>query len=81
MIRWESILIALFGALLGVLTGSALGFGVVSSLADEGLGSFTLPGGQLAVWLFVAAVAGVLASITPARKAARLDVLKAISYE
>ena len=81
MIRWESILIALFGALLGVLIGSVLGFGVVSSLADEGLGSFTLPGGQLAVWLVVAAIAGVLASITPARKAARLDVLKAISYE
>lgn len=81
MIRWEAIVIALFGALLGVLIGSAIGFGVVNSLADEGLGSFTLPGGQLAVWLVAAALAGVFASIGPARKAARLDVLKAISYE
>lgn len=81
MIRWEAIVIALFGALLGVLIGSAIGFGVVTSLADDGLGSFTLPGGQLAVWLVAAALAGVLASIGPARKAAKLDVLKAISYE
>lgn len=81
MIRWEAIVIALFGALLGVAIGSVIGFGVVSSLADDGLGSFTLPGAQLATWLFAATVAGVLASIIPARKAARLDVLKAISYE
>jgi putative ABC transport system permease protein len=81
MIRLEAIVIAVFGALLGVLIGSGIGFGVVSSLADDGLGSFTLPGVQLVVWLLAAAVAGVLASIGPARKAARLDVLKAISYE
>jgi putative ABC transport system permease protein len=81
MIRWEAIIIALFGALMGVLIGSAIGFGVVSSLADDGLGSFSLPGGQLAIWLFAAAMAGIVASIGPARKAAKLDVLKAISYE
>lgn len=81
MIRREAIVIALFGALLGVLIGSAIGYGVVSSLADDGLGSFMLPGGQLAVWLVAAAVAGVLASVGPARKAARLDVLKAISHQ
>lgn len=81
MIRWEAIVIALFGALMGVFIGSAIGFGVVSSLADDGLGSFSLPGGQLAIWLVAAAMAGVLASIGPARKAAKLDVLKAISYE
>lgn len=81
MVRWEAIVIALFGAILGVFIGSGIGFGVVSSLADEGLGSFTFPGGQLATWLVAAALAGVLASIGPARKAAKLDVLKAISYE
>ena len=81
MVRWEAIVIALFGALLGVLIGSAIGFGVIRSLADDGLGSFTLPGAQLFVWLIAAAMAGVLASIGPARKAARLDVLRAISYQ
>lgn len=81
MVRWEAIVIALFGALLGILIGSAIGFGVVNSLADHGLGSFTFPGAQLGVWLVAAALAGVIASMGPARKAARLDVLKAISYE
>ncbi|MGD2042165.1 MAG: FtsX-like permease family protein [Acidimicrobiia bacterium] len=81
MIRWEAIVIALFGALMGVLIGSAIGFGVIRSLADDGLGTFAFPGGQLAIWLIAAALAGILASIGPARKAARLDVLKAISYE
>ncbi|HLU30707.1 MAG TPA: FtsX-like permease family protein, partial [Acidimicrobiia bacterium] len=81
MIRREAIVIALFGALLGVLIGSAVGYGVISSLADDGLGTFMLPGGQLAVWLVAAAGAGVLASVGPARKAAHLDVLKAISHQ
>lgn len=81
MIRFEAIITAVFGALLGVLIGTAIGFGVVSSLADDGLGSFALPAGQLAIWVLVAAGAGLIASIGPARKAARLDVLKAISYE
>lgn len=81
MVRWEAIVTALFGSLLGVLIGSAIGFGVVSSLADDGLGSFALPASQLAVWLVVSAGAGLIASIGPARKAARLNVLEAISYE
>jgi putative ABC transport system permease protein len=81
MVRREALIIAVFGALLGILIGSAIGFGVVTSLADDGLGSFALPAGQLLIWLVVAAVAGLIASVGPARKAARLDVLKAISYE
>jgi putative ABC transport system permease protein len=81
MVRREAIIIAVFGALLGVLIGSAIGFGVVSSLADDGLGSFALPAGQLFIWLVVAAMAGLIASLGPARKAARMDVLMAISHE
>lgn len=81
MVRHEALITAVFGAILGVLIGSAIGFGVVTSLADDGLGSFVLPGGQLLTWLVVAAVAGLIASVGPARKAARLDVLRALSYE
>ena len=81
MVRREAMIIAVFGALLGVLIESAIGFGVVTWLADDGLGSFALPAGQLMIWLVVAAAAGLIASLGPARKAARLDVLKAISYQ
>lgn len=81
MVRWESLIIALFGALLGIGVGSTLGWAVVGSLADDGLGTFAFPTTELAIWLVVAAVAGVVAAILPARKASRLDVLEAIAYE
>ncbi len=81
MVRWEALITAVFGALLGVAIGTGIGYGVVASLADDGLGSFALPAGQLLIWIVIAGVAGLIASIGPARKAAKLDVLKAISYE
>lgn len=81
MIRWEAVMTAVFGAIMGVAIGTAIGFGVVSSLADQGLGSFALPGIRLAIWVGAAAVAGVVAAIGPARKAARLNVLDAISHD
>jgi putative ABC transport system permease protein len=81
MVRREALIIAVFGAVLGVSIGTGIGYGVVASLADDGLGSFAFPAGQLAIWIIVAGVAGLVASIGPARKAAKLDVLKAISYE
>ncbi|HSM45915.1 MAG TPA: FtsX-like permease family protein [Acidimicrobiia bacterium] len=81
MIRWEAVITSVFGAILGLMIGIGIGFGVVSSLADSGLGSFAIPFGQLIIWLVVAASAGLVASIGPARKAARLNVLDAISYE
>jgi putative ABC transport system permease protein len=81
MVRWEAIIVAVFGALLGVLVGSGLGWATVFSLADDGLGTFALPVGQLAIWLALAAVAGVIAAAGPARTAAKMNVLEAISHE
>jgi len=80
-IRWEAVITAVFGALLGLLIGVGIGFGVVTSLSDSGLGSFAIPWGQLAIGLVAAALAGLIASLGPARKAARMDVLRAIAYE
>lgn len=81
MVRREALITAVFGAVLGVVIGTGIGYGVVASLADDGLGSFAFPALQLTIWIVVAGVAGLVASIGPARKAAKLDVLKAISYE
>jgi putative ABC transport system permease protein len=49
--------------------------------ASGGLGTFALPVGNLAIVLVVGAIAGVLAGLRPARRAARLDVLAAIATE
>jgi putative ABC transport system permease protein len=80
MIRWEAVLTALFGTVGGVLLGSVLGWVLVRAVsADQGFGSFALPTGQLVVVLVVGAMAGVLAALRPARRAARLPVLDAIA--
>jgi putative ABC transport system permease protein len=81
MIRWESVIIALLGGVMGLAVGIFFGWILVTALKDEGLSAFALPGGQLALFLVLSAVAGVLAAIGPARRAARLNVLEAIAYQ
>ena len=83
MVRWESVIIATFGAVVGVGLGVFLGWALVQGVAaaSGGLGVFTVPVARLAVVLAVGGVAGVLAGLRPARRAARLDVLRAIATE
>ena len=79
MVRWESVIIALFGTAGGLALGVFLGWALVQAASAAGLATFAAPAGQLAVVLVAGAVAGVLAGVGPARRAARLDVLAAIS--
>ncbi len=81
MVRWESVIIALFGAVLGVVLGIFLGWAVTRALADEGLGAFSIPIVQVIAALIIAGIGGVIAAIWPAWKASKLNVLEAISYE
>jgi putative ABC transport system permease protein len=80
-IRWEAVLISVLGTLVGLGLGLVVSWALVTSLASFGLTRFSVPVDQLAVVVLVAAVLGVLASIRPARRAARLDVLDAIAVE
>ena len=81
MIRAEAVITSLFGAVVGIGVGVGLGWAIVSSLGDMGLTAFRIPLGQLGAVLVVAVAAGLVAAALPARKASRLDVLTAISYE
>ncbi|WP_412539357.1 FtsX-like permease family protein [Longispora sp. K20-0274] len=81
MVTVESVVISVFGALLGIGVGVALGAAIVRALKDQGFNSFALPWGTMITYLIVAAVIGVVAAVIPAIRAARTDVLKAISYE
>jgi putative ABC transport system permease protein len=81
MIRVEAVIIAVLGAILGVAIGVLFGWAMQQALADLGVGTLAIPFGQLVVFLVLAALAGVLAAVWPARRAARLDVLSAIAYE
>jgi putative ABC transport system permease protein len=81
MITVESVVISVFGALLGIAVGTGLGAAVVEALRDEGFTHLTLPWGDMAVYLVLAAVIGVVAAVLPAIRAARLNVLGAIAHE
>jgi putative ABC transport system permease protein len=81
MIRWESVIIAILGALFGIAIGIFFGWSLQQALAPEGITEFVLPVGQLVFFLIFAALAGVVTAFFPARRAAKLNVLEAISYE
>jgi putative ABC transport system permease protein len=78
-VRLESVIMALFGTAMGLVIGTAFGWAIVRALRGEGLTTFVLPSTPLVVLTVVGALAGVAAALLPARRAARLDVLKAIS--
>ncbi len=80
LVRYESVITALIGAILGTILGVIFAALVSRPLADEGF-ELAYPVGTLLVLLALAALAGVLAAIWPARRAARLDVLRALAYE
>jgi putative ABC transport system permease protein len=84
MVRWESVIVATFGAVGGIALGVFLGWALVEA-AGAGAGAtmseFAPPVVRLLVIVAVGALAGVLAGLRPARRAARLDVLAAIATE
>ncbi|MDX6582003.1 MAG: putative transport system permease protein [Solirubrobacterales bacterium] len=80
MVRYEAVITALIGALLGLVLGVLFAIMVSRPLADQGF-TLSIPIGQLIGLLVLAAIAGVLAAIGPARRASRLDVLEALAYE
>jgi putative ABC transport system permease protein len=78
MIRHESIVTALIGAALGIPVGIVLAIMVGQAIEYP---TFAVPVGTLVVFVIAAILAGILAAIFPARRAARLDVLRALQYE
>jgi putative ABC transport system permease protein len=78
-VRWEAVIVALLGGVLGLAVGVVFGWAVASALESQGITVVRIPAGQLATVTLVAAAAGVVAAILPARRAARMEMLQAIS--
>ncbi|WP_157108801.1 FtsX-like permease family protein, partial [Aldersonia kunmingensis] len=74
----ESTLIAVFGAIVGVLLGLGLGSGFIRTLRDQGLEVIAVPWAQVVTMLVGSALVGVLAALWPAARAARIRPLEAI---
>jgi putative ABC transport system permease protein len=77
MIRWEAVIIAAIGATIGLGLGAFIGWAVSRDLDLPA----TLPAGQLTLAAAAAITTGVLAATLPARRAAQVDVLRAIATE
>jgi putative ABC transport system permease protein len=81
MVTVEAVVISVFGALLGLVVGAGLGTAIVRALHDQGITQLALPWTQMATYLVLAAIVGVVAAVLPAIRAARVNVLQAIAYE
>ncbi|MFD9032331.1 ABC transporter permease [Streptomyces sp. NPDC059567] len=83
MVRWESVLVAAFGTTGGLVLGGFLGWVLVTASdgASDSAFAFAVPPLQLALVALVGLTAGAVAAWRPARRAARLDVLRAIATE
>jgi putative ABC transport system permease protein len=80
MVRHESVITALIGAALGLPLGIFLAALVTRALQEFDV-RFSIPWGQLVVFAIIAVIVGILAAIMPARRAAKLNVLRALQYE
>jgi putative ABC transport system permease protein len=80
-IRWEAVIVALLGTLLGLLLGIGLSYTMVKALTAFGLGTFSFPVTSVIVIVVLGASLAVLASLGPARRAAKLQILDAIGTE
>jgi putative ABC transport system permease protein len=78
MIRHESVITSLIGGAIGIVLGIVLA-GLLIARVD--FIQFSLPVGQLIVFVIATVVVGIIAAIFPARRAARLIPLEALQYE
>jgi putative ABC transport system permease protein len=78
IVRWEAIITAMIGGIIGCTLGVCLA--VLFTRPLDGF-KLSIPVGQLIVLVLLSGLAGVFAAVWPARRAARLDVIKALAYE
>jgi putative ABC transport system permease protein len=81
MVAWESVIIALLGAVLGLGVGTGMGIALVSSLHADGITATSVPGVNLALYAVAAALFGLVPALFPAIRASRVDVLRAVTTE
>ncbi|MYS31882.1 FtsX-like permease family protein, partial [Streptomyces sp. SID7804] len=81
MIRLESVVIAVFGAVLGLGLGLVWGLCTQQVLALEGMTALAVPWSTVAAVVVGSVVVGIVAALLPALRASRMNVLEAIAYE
>jgi putative ABC transport system permease protein len=80
-VRAEALVISAFGALEGLVLGLVFGWAIVTALRSAGVNQLVFPVSQLLIVTVLAALAGLLAAIAPSRRAAKLNILQAVTTE
>ena len=81
MIRLESVAISILGAVLGIELGLTFGISLRRAMAGQGITVLSIPWTQLIVFVILAGFVGILAAVFPARRAAQMGVLRAITAQ
>jgi putative ABC transport system permease protein len=81
VVRYESLVISLFGAVEGLALGTLLGWAIVAALHSQGVTQLVFPVTQLITVALLAGAAGIVAALAPSRRAARLNILRAVTTE
>ena len=81
MIRWESAVVALYGAVVGVVLGGAFGIATAAAIPDDIIDTVSIPRGQIVIFLVISVWFGLIAALFPAFRASRMNVLDAIAEE
>ena len=81
MVRAEALIISAFGAVEGLILGVLFGWAIVASMRTLGVTQLVFPVSQLLIVTVIAAVAGLLAAIRPSIRAAKLNILQAVTTE
>ena len=81
MVRAEALIIAAFGALEGLVLGVVFGWAIVASMRSLGVSELVFPVRELLIVTVIAALAGLIAAISPSRRAAKLNILQAVTTE
>ncbi len=79
IVRWEAVIVCIFGALLGILLGVLFGWAAVTAIPDDIISDISIPYESVIFTILIAALAGVAAAVVPAYLAAKRDVLESIA--
>ena len=81
MLAIEAVILSVFGTLVGIVVGVAAGVVIRIAYESQGMTTLTIPWDQLVLFLIVAILVGLIASISPARRALKHPVLNAVASE
>jgi putative ABC transport system permease protein len=81
MVRWEAVIVSVFGAVVGIVLGTLIGIALSLAVPDTVIDGISFSPAIMVVILVGAVVAGLVAALYPARKASNMDVLRAIATE